>query len=84
MQIWLGVENFAKIEHAKVCMNRYTLLVGQNNSGKTFLMQLMQGVTSKLASLMDVDVMDVFFGNMLWNMILICFQVKILNCLSAI
>ncbi len=25
MQIWLGVENFAKIEHAKVCMNRYTI-----------------------------------------------------------
>ena len=32
----------------------------------------------------NVDVMDVFFRNMLWNMILICFQVKILNCLSAI
>ncbi len=61
MQIWLGVENFAKIEHAKVCMNRYTLLVGQNNSGKTFLMQLMQGVTAKLASLIRVDVMDIFF-----------------------
>ena len=43
MHIFLGVENFAKIESAKVCINSYTLLVGPNNSGKTYFMQLAQG-----------------------------------------
>ena len=43
MKFWLGVENFAKIESAKVNIDDYTLFVGQNNSGKTFLMQLIQG-----------------------------------------
>ena len=43
MQIWFEVENFAKIEHARICINSYTVLVGPNNSGKTFLMQLVQG-----------------------------------------
>ena len=61
MQIWLGVENFAKIESARICIDRYTLLVGQNNSGKTFLMQLIQGVTEKLPSLIDKDVKDILF-----------------------
>lgn len=59
MQIWLGVENFAKIESARVCINRYTLLVGQNNSGKTFLMQLIQGVLEKIIFLIDTDVLDI-------------------------
>lgn len=40
MLIFLGVENFAKIERAKVCINSYTILVGPNSSGKTYLMQL--------------------------------------------
>ena len=44
MYFFVGVENFAKIEMAKVCTNSYTLLVGPNNSGKTFLMQLVQGL----------------------------------------
>ena len=47
MDFWLGVKNFAKIESAKVNIDNYTLLVGQNNSGKTFLMQLIQGVSEK-------------------------------------
>lgn len=55
MLIFLGVENFAKIEEAKVCINSYTLLVGPNNSGKTYLMQLVQGVNEKLASLVDEE-----------------------------
>ena len=42
MYFFVGVENFAKIEMAKVCTNSYTLLVGPNNSGKTFLMKLIQ------------------------------------------
>ena len=57
MRIWIGVENFAKIESAKICVNNYTVLVGPNNSGKTFLMQLVQGLSRKCASLVDENIM---------------------------
>ena len=58
MKFWLGVENFAKIESAKICINKYTVLVGENNSGKTFLMQLVQGISEKLAYLVDETIMQ--------------------------
>lgn len=58
MHIWVGVENFAKIESAKICINNYTVLVGQNNSGKTFLMQLVQGISNKLAYYVDEVTMN--------------------------
>ena len=58
MQIWLEVENFAKIEHARICINSYTVLVGPNNSGKTFLMQLVQGIYEKLTSLIDEETVN--------------------------
>lgn len=59
MLIFLGVEDFAKIESAKVCINRYTLLVGPNNSGKTYFMQLIQGVNERLANLVEEDALQV-------------------------
>lgn len=59
MLIFLGVENFAKIESAKVCINSYTLLAGPNNSGKTYLMQLIQGVNERLANLVEEDALKV-------------------------
>ncbi len=55
MLIFLGVENFAKIERAKVCINSYTILVGPNSSGKTYLMQLVQGVNERMANLTDEE-----------------------------
>lgn len=58
MRIWIGVEKFAKIESAKVCVNNYTVLVGPNNSGKTFLMQLIQGLSPKLARYVDEATME--------------------------
>lgn len=61
MQFWLGVEDFAKIESAKICIDRYTLLVGQNNSGKTFLMQLAYAIPGKIVDLMDEDMMKILF-----------------------
>ena len=63
MHIWIGVENFAKIESAKVCINNYTILVGPNNSGKTFLMQLVQGINNKLAYLVDGTLMNSLLVN---------------------
>lgn len=55
MLIFLGVENFAKIEKAKVCINSYTILVGPNSSGKTYLMQLVQGMNQRLENLVDKE-----------------------------
>ena len=63
MQMFLGVKNFAKIEEAKICIDGYTLLVGLNNSGKTFLMQLAQGIKKKLVSLIDKDIIDILSEN---------------------
>lgn len=57
MKFWLGVENFAKIESAKVNIDDYTLFVGQNNSGKTFLMQLIQGISEEIVDLVDESFM---------------------------
>ncbi len=59
MLIFLGVENFAKIEHAKICINSYTLFVGPNNSGKTYLMQLIQGVNERLTELVDEEILKI-------------------------
>lgn len=59
MIFWLGVENFAKIESARVCINKYTVLVGQNNSGKTYLMQLIQGVCDLLVRYIDNDIFEI-------------------------
>ncbi len=62
MLIFLGVKNFAKIENAKVCINSYTLLVGPNGSGKTYLMQLAQGVNERFANLVDEEGMRILFA----------------------
>ncbi len=59
MHLWIGVENFAKIESAKICIDSYTLFVGPNNSGKTFLMQLVQGLSNKIVNLLEEDAMDI-------------------------
>ena len=60
MHFWIGVENFAKIESAKICVDNYTVLVGENNSGKTFLMQLVQGVGKKMVNFIDETIMNEF------------------------
>ena len=59
MYFFVGVENFAKIEMAKVCTNSYTLLVGPNNSGKIFLMQLVQGLERQIFRLINDDIVEI-------------------------
>ncbi len=44
----IKVENFAKIKSACVNLDGYTIFVGDNNSGKTYLMQLIYGVLDSL------------------------------------
>ena len=47
----LNVENFGKIKSACVELNGFTILVGDNNSGKTYLMQLIYGVINALCNI---------------------------------
>ncbi len=47
MKISIGVENFGKIHSALVDVSNYTLFVGENNSGKTYLMQLIYYLLGK-------------------------------------
>lgn len=63
MHIWIGVKNFAKVESVKICIDSYTVLVGPNNSGKTFLMQLIQGINKKISYLLDDTIMNALLVN---------------------
>ncbi|SHK26787.1 AAA family ATPase [Fibrobacter sp. UWB12] len=51
----LNVENFGKIKFASVELNGYSIFVGDNNSGKTYLMQLIYGVVDALDHIQDFD-----------------------------
>lgn len=48
MKVIIGVENFGKIKKAEITLGRLLLFVGENNSGKTFMMQLLYGITSAI------------------------------------
>lgn len=48
MQIYIGVKKFGKIESAEINISNYTIFVGQNNSGKTYMMQLIYGVLREI------------------------------------
>lgn len=51
MELHLNVENFGKIKSAKINISNYTIFVGENNSGKTYLMQLVYGVLKSIPSI---------------------------------
>ena len=46
----IHVENFGKIEYAEIDISNFSIFVGENNSGKTYLMQLIYGIISSLTS----------------------------------
>lgn len=48
MELLFGVSDFGKIKHAEITIGDFTLFVGDNNSGKTFMMQLLYGVLKEL------------------------------------
>ena len=48
MQIMTGVRDFGKIEYAEVDMDSFSVFVGNNNSGKTYMMQLIYGLRKNL------------------------------------
>ena len=51
MKIVLSVKNFGKISQASVDISRFTIFVGNNNSGKTYLMQLIYGLLQQIREL---------------------------------
>ncbi|MDE6604348.1 MAG: ATP-binding protein [Lachnospiraceae bacterium] len=50
MELLFGVSDFGKIKHAEVVLGDFTLFVGDNNSGKPFMMQLLYGVLIELGN----------------------------------
>ncbi len=55
MQIYFSVQDFGKIKEAKVNISNYTVFVGNNNSGKTYLMQLIYGILVRLTQFNTID-----------------------------
>lgn len=51
----LNIENFGKIKSAKIELNGYSIFIGDNNSGKTYLMQLIYGVVQTLCNISHFD-----------------------------
>lgn len=62
MKIYLTVKNFGKIEYAKVDISNFTVFVGNNNSGKTYMMHLIYGILQNLSELrkLRADIFDNF------------------------
>lgn len=48
MVLHLKVKNFGKIESADISLNNLVVFVGNNNSGKTMMMQLIYGIRKEL------------------------------------
>lgn len=48
MKLLVYVKNFGKIKEAKIDINSFTVFVGNNNSGKTYMMQLVYGILEHL------------------------------------
>ena len=50
MKVYVGVENYGKIEQAEITLGDLIIFVGNNNSGKTLMMQLIYGVLKELTT----------------------------------
>ncbi|MBE6004901.1 MAG: ATP-binding protein [Lachnospiraceae bacterium] len=50
VKTYLEVENFGKIKSAKVASNGFTVFIGDNNSGKSYLMQLIYAIKKNINS----------------------------------
>lgn len=56
----LNVENFGKIKHASIDVSGYSIFVGDNNSGKSYLMQLIYGVLDAIRNFHEIDMVPSF------------------------
>lgn len=56
MEVYINVKNFGKISSARVNISNFTVFVGNNNSGKTQLMELIYAVIKHVSALTpDMD-----------------------------
>lgn len=51
MEVYISVKNFGKIREAKINISNFTIFVGNNNSGKTQLMELIYTVIKRISAL---------------------------------
>lgn len=56
----LNVENFGKIKHASIDISGYSIFVGDNNSGKSYLMQLIYGVLDAFRAVHQIGEIPAF------------------------
>lgn len=54
----LYVKNFAKIKEAKIELSPFTLFIGDNNSGKSYLMTLVYGLIKYTAIIINIIFKD--------------------------
>lgn len=71
MQVYIGVKGFGKIESAEININNFTIFVGNNNSGKTYLMQLIYGVIDELVRCRTFEMEDYFPEDIIANEIVL-------------
>lgn len=48
MKIFIYVKNFGKIKEAKIDISNFTMFVGENNSGKTYMIQSIYGILNSI------------------------------------
>ena len=48
MEVYINVKKFGKIKEARINISNFTVFVGNNNSGKTMVMQLIYGIRKEL------------------------------------
>lgn len=66
MQVYLYVKNFGKIKEAEINISNYSIFVGNNNSGKTYMMQLIYGVMKHIrVSEDEYELLDVILEPLL-------------------
>ena len=51
MEVYINIKNFGKIREARVNISNFTVFVGNNNSGKTQLMELIYSVIKRMSSM---------------------------------
>ena len=59
----IHIRNFGKIESADIDLGNLTIFVGENNSGKTYIMQLIYG----LINFFSTKEFNDFLGNFKWK-----------------
>lgn len=58
MEVYINVKKFGKISEARINISNFTVFVGNNNSGKTQLMELIYAVIKRLSELMPKITFD--------------------------